>query len=124
MIHRRVTPRRIALAAGLVLALAAISAANLSLNRSTAQARRECDVAGTLLQLNDVYQFAPVDGGTRGGLARVLTLRKQIMSESPHVLFRLAGDTISPSVEANTYQGKQMIDAWNSSGLDYATFGN
>jgi 5'-nucleotidase len=124
MIHRRVTARRIALAAGLVLALAAISVANLRLNLSTAQAQRECNVRVTLLQLNDVYQFAPVDGGTRGGLARVLTLRKQIMSESPHALFLLAGDTISPSVESNTYQGRQMIDAWNSSGLDYATFGN
>ncbi len=124
MIHRRITARRIALAAGLVLALAAISAASLRLNLSTAQAQRECNVRVTLLQLNDVYQFAPVDGGTRGGLARVLTLRKQIMSESPHALFLLAGDTISPSVESNTYQGRQMIDAWNSSGLDYATFGN
>src|SRR5713226_4073496 len=124
MIHRRVTARRIALAAGLFLALAAISAINLTFNLSTAQAQRECNVRVTLLQLNDVYQFAPVDGGTRGGLARVLTLRKQIMSESPHALFLLAGDTISPSVESNTYQGKQMIDAWNSSGLDYATFGN
>src|ERR1700694_4302712 len=124
MIHHRVSARRIALAAGLALALAAIGAANFGLNLSTAQAQRECNVRVTLLQVNDVYQFAPVDGGTRGGLARVLTLRKQIMSESPHTLFLLAGDTISPSVESNTYQGKQMIDAWNSSGLDYATFGN
>ena len=89
MIHRRVTARRIALAAGLVLALAAISAANLRLNLSTAQVQRECNVRVTLLQLNDVYQFAPVDGGARGGLARVLTLRKQIMSECwPATRFR------------------------------------
>src|SRR5712692_2497657 len=124
MIHRRVTARHIALVSTLLLALAAISAANLSLNLSTAQAPRECNVRVTLLQLNDVYQFAPVDGGTRGGLARVLTLRKQIMAESPHALYLLAGDTISPSVESNTYHGSQMIDAWNASGLDYATFGN
>ncbi|HVS83075.1 MAG TPA: bifunctional UDP-sugar hydrolase/5'-nucleotidase [Pyrinomonadaceae bacterium] len=124
MIHRRVTARRIALVSVLVLAPAAISAVTFGLNLATAQTQRECNVRVTLLQLNDVYQFAPVDGGTRGGLARVLTLRKQIMSESPHALFLLAGDTISPSVESNTYQGKQMIDAWNSSGLDYATFGN
>src|SRR5713101_498822 len=124
MIHRRVIARRIALVSAFVLALAAISAASFGLNLTTAQAQRECNVRVTLLQLNDVYQFAPVDGGTRGGLARVLTLRKQIMSESPHALFLLAGDTISPSVESNTYQGRQMIDAWNTSGLDYATFGN
>src|ERR1700704_1615070 len=124
MIHRRVTTRRITLAAGLVLALAAIGAANFRLNLSTAQAQRECNVRVTLLQVNDVYQFAPVDGGTRGGLARVLTLRKQIMSESPHTLFFMAGDTLSPSIESNTYKGKQMIEAWDTTGLDYATFGN
>src|SRR5206468_494119 len=91
---------------------------------ATAEAQRECPVRVTLLQVNDVYQFAPVDAGTRGGLARVLTLRKQIIRESPHTLFLLAGDTISPSIESNTYKGKQMIEAWNASGLDYATFGN
>src|SRR5215211_7499926 len=36
----------------------------------------------------------------------------------------LACDTISPSVESITYKGAQMIDAWNTVGLDYATFGN
>lgn len=84
----------------------------------------DCIVRVTLLQVNDVYQFAPVDGGKSGGLARVSALRKQIMTESPHTLFLMAGDTISPSVESITYKGRQMIDAWNLSGLDYATLGN
>src|SRR5713226_3679845 len=124
MNDRRVTARHIALAAGLVLALAAIGAVTFGLNLVAAQTQRECNVRVTLLQLNDVYQFAPVDGGARGGLARVLTLRQQIISESPHALFLLAGDTLSPSIESNTYKGSQMIEAWNASGLDYATFGN
>src|ERR1700760_4610416 len=67
-------------------------------------AEADCPVRVTLLQVNDVYQFPPVDGGQRGGLARILTLRKQIMKESPNTLFLLAGDTISPSVESNTYK--------------------
>jgi len=91
---------------------------------ASAQQSRDCPVRVTLLQVNDVYQFAPVDGGTRGGIARVATLRKQILTESPHTLFLLAGDTISPSIESNTYKGAQMIEAWNAAGLDYATFGN
>lgn len=90
----------------------------------SAQTQSECPLRVTILQVNDVYQFAPVDGGTRGGLARVTTLRKQIMTESPHTLFLMAGDTISPSIESNTYKGAQMIEAWNASGLDYAAFGN
>src|SRR5205807_8797799 len=89
-----------------------------------ADAQRDCPVRVTLLQVNDVYQFAPVDGGKRGGLGRLLTLRKQVMAESPHTIFLLAGDTISPSIESNTYKGSQMIEAWNAIGLDYATFGN
>jgi 5'-nucleotidase len=88
------------------------------------QEKPDCTVRVTLLQVNDVYQFAPVDQGKRGGLARLLTLREQIKKESPHTLFLLAGDTISPSVESITYKGAQMIDAWNVAGLDYATFGN
>jgi 5'-nucleotidase / UDP-sugar diphosphatase len=91
---------------------------------ATAQNNRDCPVRVTLLQVNDVYQFAPVDGGTRGGIGRVATLRKQVMAESPNTLFLLAGDTLSPSIESNTYKGAQMIEAWNAAGLDYATFGN
>jgi 5'-nucleotidase / UDP-sugar diphosphatase len=89
-----------------------------------AQQKPDCIVRVTLLQVNDVYQFAPVDLGARGGLARVLTLKQEIEKQSPNTLFLLAGDTISPSVESITYKGSQMIDAWNVSGLDYATFGN
>lgn len=90
----------------------------------TAQPKTECAVRVTLLQVNDVYQFAPVDQGKRGGLGRLLTLKTEIQKQSPHTLFLLAGDTISPSVESITYKGAQMIDAWNFIGLDYATFGN
>jgi 5'-nucleotidase len=88
------------------------------------QQKPECTVRVTLLQVNDVYQFAPVDQGARGGLARVLTLKKEIERQSPNTLFLLSGDTISPSVESITYKGAQMIDAWNAAGLDYSTFGN
>jgi 5'-nucleotidase len=78
----------------------------------------------TLLHVNDVYQFVPVEGGARGGLARLLTLKKQAVKENPNTLFLMGGDTISPSVESITYKGSQMIDAWNTVGLDYAVFGN
>jgi 5'-nucleotidase len=78
----------------------------------------------TILHVNDVYQFAPVDGGTRGGLGRLLTLKKQALAENPNTIFTLGGDTISPSVETRTYKGAQMIDAWNAVGIDYAVFGN
>src|SRR5215210_2660332 len=108
--------RRMALALLLTLALAA------SVPTQTA-APRGC-VRITILQVNDVYQFMPVDRGTQGGLARVSTLRKQIIKDSPNTLFLFSGDTISPSVESIKFKGQQMIDAWNNIGLDYSTLGN
>lgn len=78
----------------------------------------------TILHVNDVYQFAPVDGGKRGGLARVLTIKKEAIAENPNTVFTFGGDTLSPSVETRTYRGAQMIDAWNAVGIDYAVFGN
>ncbi len=78
----------------------------------------------TFLHVNDVYQFMPADGGKRGGLARLLTLRKEALKENPNTLFTLGGDTLSPSVETRTYRGAQMIDAWNAVGLDYSVLGN
>lgn len=78
----------------------------------------------TLLQVNDVYQTAALDGGKSAGLARVATLRKKVLAENPNTLFLLAGDTISPSVASTIFKGQQMIAAWNALGLDYACLGN
>ena len=89
-----------------------------------AQKKADNQVKITFLHVNDVYQFMPVDGGDKGGLARILTLKKKIVAENPHTIFTLGGDTLSPSVETRTYKGAQMIDAWNALELDYAVFGN
>jgi 5'-nucleotidase len=105
-------------------ALALIVALLATPYAANAQGPRVCTVRVTLLQVNDVYRFTPADRGAAGGLARVSTLRKQIIKESPNALFLLAGDTISPSVESITFKGRQMIDAWNQLGLDYSVFGN
>lgn len=78
----------------------------------------------TILHANDTYQFTPVEGGKRGGLARVMTVRKRVLADNPNVIFTLGGDTLSPSVETRTYRGAQMIDAWNVVGLDYSVLGN
>ncbi len=89
-----------------------------------AQSNPDAPVTVTFLHVNDVYQFMPVEGGKKGGLARLETIRKKVVAENPNLLFTLGGDTLSPSVETRTYKGAQMIDAWNAIGLDYSVFGN
>ena len=84
----------------------------------------------TLLQINDVYEITPVEGGRTGGLARVATLRQRLAAESDHLLMLLAGDLFSPSalgtaeVNGERLAGRQMVAALNEVGLDWATFGN
>jgi len=102
----------------------ALVLSTLTIFSIAAQQKTNCNVKITLLQVNDVYQFAPVDRGTRGGLGRLMTLKKSIQQDNPNTLLLMSGDTISPSVESITYRGAQMIEAWNAIGLDYATFGN
>ncbi|ABA23601.1 metallophosphoesterase [Trichormus variabilis ATCC 29413] len=83
-----------------------------------------------LLQLNDIYEITPVEGGTRGGLARVATLRQQLYKANPRTYTVLAGDTFSPSalgtakINGTPLAGQQMVAVMNALGLNYATFGN
>jgi 5'-nucleotidase len=114
-----ISPRSFARRASLAFVLTILSAVS-----ALAQVAGERTVKVTLLQLNDVYQISAVDKGTRGGLARVATLRKQIMEEQPNTLFLLGGDTIAPSVASNIFKGQQMIAVWNMIGLDFAVLGN
>jgi len=78
----------------------------------------------TFLQINDHYVLGPVDGGRRGGMARLATLVKEIKRENPNTVFAIGGDFLSPSVESTFLQGSQMVAALDAAGLDFATFGN
>lgn len=84
----------------------------------------------TLLQLNDVYEMSPLNGGKSGGLARVATLQKQLKADNPQTYSILAGDLISPSaigtsiLDGERLAGKQMIALFNHLHWDYVTFGN
>jgi 5'-nucleotidase / UDP-sugar diphosphatase len=80
----------------------------------------------TVLQLNDVYEAAPVEGGRRGGLARVATLRQKLAQENPNLLAVMAGDFLAPSAIGATTNdgGLHMIEALNAMGLTHATMGN
>ncbi len=82
------------------------------------------------LQINDVYEIAPLGGGKVGGMARVASLRQQLLAENPNTLSILAGDFLNPSVigtlryQGDPIKGKQMIEVMNACGIDLVTFGN
>ncbi|HUF34442.1 MAG TPA: bifunctional metallophosphatase/5'-nucleotidase [Gemmatimonadales bacterium] len=74
------------------------------------------------LLINDVYVADTLADG-QGGLARVATVRNRLADQG-RTIFVLAGDVLSPSVLSRYYGGRQMVEALNAAGLDYATFGN
>lgn len=85
----------------------------------------------TFLQVNDVYEISPMEGGKTAGMARVATLRKKLLAENPNTLFVLAGDFLNPSLygtikgdDGKTVSGRQMIETMNVAGVDVVAFGN
>ena len=80
------------------------------------------------VQVNDVYEIAPLSGGKEGGMARVATLKKQYRNANPNTFLVMSGDFVSPSVynslqfEGKRIRGKQMIDAMNAAGTNFAGF--
>lgn len=82
------------------------------------------------LQMNDVYDIGPAQGDNTGGLARVATIRKELLAKNPNTYTVLAGDFISPSVlgtlkyEGKRIRGRHMVETLNTLGLDWVVFGN
>ena len=83
-----------------------------------------------LIQLNDVYEIAPLSGGKYGGMARVAHVRDSIAQENPNTLLFMAGDFLNPSLlgtikfEGERIAGRQMIEVMNAMKFDLVTFGN
>ncbi len=83
-----------------------------------------------VLQMNDVYEIAPLEGGKVGGMARVATVRKNLLKENPNVFTILSGDFVSPSLigtltyEGEKIAGKQMVEVMNAVGVDIVVPGN
>jgi len=84
----------------------------------------------SLLQINDVYEIAALDGGRIGGMARIAALKKEFLKQNKNTMLLMAGDFLSPSVfnsvkkDGKGVYGKQMITAMNVAGVDLAIFGN
>ena len=84
----------------------------------------------TFLQLNDVYEIAPIQGGEFGGMARVETVHQELLKENKNTLLVMAGDFLNPSLlgtvkyNGERIRGKQMIETMNAMNFDLVAFGN
>lgn len=82
-----------------------------------------------LIQINDIYEIAALQGGRIGGIARIATVIDEHRKRYPTTVF-VAGDFLSPSlmgtavVDKERLSGRQMVDLFNRIGVDIVTFGN
>ena len=82
------------------------------------------------LHINDVYEIAPLEGGKVGGMARLATLRKQLLAENKNTFTVHAGDFLNPSLigtlkyQGDRIRGRQMVEVMNACQIDLVTFGN
>ena len=83
-----------------------------------------------LIQLNDVYEISPLNGGKYGGMARVAHVVDSIKKETPNTYLFMAGDFLNPSLlgtlklHGERIKGKQMIEVMNAMDFELVTFGN
>lgn len=82
------------------------------------------------VQLNDVYEIAPLSGGLYGGMARVAHVVDSIRAVEPNTYLFMAGDFLNPSLlgtlrfEGKAVAGRQMIEVMNAMNFELVTFGN
>jgi 5'-nucleotidase/UDP-sugar diphosphatase len=84
----------------------------------------------TFLQINDVYEIAPIQGGEFGGMARVETVHQKLLEENKNTMLFMAGDFLNPSligtikVDGERVRGRQMVEVMNAMSFDLVAFGN
>lgn len=84
----------------------------------------------TFLQVNDVYEIAPIQEGEFGGMARVESIHKELLKENKNTMLFMAGDFLSPSligtikVNGERIRGEQMVEVMNAMNFDLVAFGN
>ncbi len=100
-------------------------------SKKSVQSKDDGKIEVIILQVNDVYEIAPLEAGKVGGMARLAELRNQLLAENPNILTVLAGDFLNPSVIATLpfddkekIKGRHMVDVMNHTGIDLVCFGN
>lgn len=90
----------------------------------------DSNVTFKFIQVNDVYEIAPLSGGQYGGMARVAHVRDSVSRVNPNTYLFMAGDFLNPSllgtikVDGERLNGKHMVEVMNAMNFDLVTFGN
>ena len=92
--------------------------------------RDDGKISVQFVQLNDVYEIAPLEGGKTGGMARVATIVDSLRQVNPNTLVFMAGDFLNPSllgtlkIKGERIRGRQMVEVMNAINFDLVAFGN
>jgi 2',3'-cyclic-nucleotide 2'-phosphodiesterase (5'-nucleotidase family) len=87
-------------------------------------------ISFTLLQVNDVYEIAAIQNHQFGGMARVETIRQDLLAKDKNTMLVIAGDFLNPSLvgtmkyEGKRISGRQMIEVMNAMDFEVAAIGN
>lgn len=76
----------------------------------------------TILYFNDAHEIAPVDGGVRGGMARLAGLIENQRATESTVLVLFGGDLAGGTL-FGLMRGEPIVEAMNAIGIDAAGFG-
>ena len=98
--------------------------------KKSAKSHNDNQLDFVVLAMNDVYEINALGGGTVGGMARVATVRKELLKENPNMFTLHAGDCLNPSLlgnlkyEGKKIKGRQMVEVMNQTGIDWMVPGN
>lgn len=87
-------------------------------------AKKATEKSFIILAINDVYRTEGLNDGKIGGLARVKTIRDQLISEGNDVILLHAGDFLQPSFSSRVHKGIAMIDVMNQLDNQFNQFDN
>ncbi len=110
--------------------LCACKAKNIRHNEAFHFSKKPGNIYFTILQINDVYEIAPIQANKFGGMARVETIHQELLKENPNTMLVLAGDFLNPSLlgtmkfEGERVRGKQMVEVMNAMNFELVAFGN
>ncbi|MEZ4794201.1 MAG: bifunctional metallophosphatase/5'-nucleotidase [Flavobacteriaceae bacterium] len=114
----------------LIVVLMVALSCKVSLHVNDDKVKDDGAITFKFVQINDVYEIAPLGGGKYGGMARVAHVVDSIKTKEPNTFLFLAGDFLNPSLlgtikyQGERIYGKQMVEVMNAMGFELVTFGN